>query len=63
MQAIGTEDRDHDKKRVFYSDVKDDNPLECIVGNVNVVRVPSLVNTSWLLLLSYKEMLLKISYL
>ncbi|KAH9559794.1 hypothetical protein CY35_06G074300 [Sphagnum magellanicum] len=40
--AIGTEDRDHDKKRVFYSDVKDDNPLECIVGNVNVVRVPSL---------------------
>jgi DNA (cytosine-5)-methyltransferase 1 len=40
--AIGTEDRDHDKKRVFYSDVKDDNPLECIVENVNVVRVPSL---------------------
>lgn len=29
-----------DGKRVFLSDVHDDNPLECLVQKLNIARVP-----------------------
>ncbi|KAK8965815.1 DNA (cytosine-5)-methyltransferase CMT2 [Platanthera guangdongensis] len=33
----------HDKKRLFYSNLRNDNPLDCIVSKVRVVQVaPSL---------------------
>lgn len=41
--AIGQgESREHDKKRVFFSTMKDDNLLECIGLKVNVIHVPAL---------------------
>lgn len=33
----------HDKKRLFYSDLKNDNPLDCIVSKVRVAQVPPCV--------------------
>ncbi|PSR90243.1 DNA (cytosine-5)-methyltransferase [Actinidia chinensis var. chinensis] len=29
-----------DKRRVFFSEVKDDNPLSCLVERLNIVRLP-----------------------
>lgn len=40
---MGKEGRSHDPKRIYYSDVKDENLLDTIVGKVTVVRVPSKV--------------------
>lgn len=37
-----------DKKRVFLSDVKDENPLDCIVSKVKIVKLTP--NVSALLL-------------
>lgn len=34
----------HDKKRLFYSDLKNDNPLDCIVSKVRVAQVPPCVD-------------------
>ncbi|KAJ4717641.1 Cytosine-specific methyltransferase [Melia azedarach] len=43
-RAEDTVIKDHadivDKRRVFLSDVKDDNPLNCIVSKVKIARVP-----------------------
>eukprot|EP01018_Ginkgo_biloba_P005150 Gb_13672 [translate_table: standard] len=36
----------HDKKRVFYSDIKDDNLLECITSKINIVQVPPVVDAA-----------------
>ena len=37
-----------DKKRVFMSDVKDDNPLDSIVSKVKIVQIPPNVTAfSW----------------
>ncbi|XP_011092593.1 DNA (cytosine-5)-methyltransferase CMT2 [Sesamum indicum] len=30
----------HDKRRLFYSTLLNDNPLDCIISKVNVVKVP-----------------------
>ncbi|KAJ6805850.1 DNA (cytosine-5)-methyltransferase CMT3-like [Iris pallida] len=35
----GKPDHFHDDRRVFLSDVKDDNPLNCLVSKVHIVRV------------------------
>jgi len=43
-QGIGTEGRNQDPKRIFYSDVMDDNELHVIVGKVNIVRIASKVD-------------------
>ncbi|XP_073114206.1 DNA (cytosine-5)-methyltransferase CMT2 isoform X2 [Elaeis guineensis] len=41
MKAQGAS---HDKKRLFYSDLKNDNPLDCIVSKVGVSQVPPCVD-------------------
>ncbi|KAG5517677.1 hypothetical protein RHGRI_038160 [Rhododendron griersonianum] len=33
-----------DDKRVFFSEVKDDNPLDCLIKRVRIVRLPSIVD-------------------
>lgn len=33
-----------DDKRVFFSEIRDDNPLECLVEKLNIARVPLDVN-------------------
>lgn len=42
-RAKNTVIKDHvqliDPKRVFYSEVQDDNPLDCLVGKLNVARL------------------------
>lgn len=43
--AIKTETSFHDKKRVFYSEIKDDNLLECITKKINVVKVPPMLKS------------------
>ncbi|KAJ7543105.1 hypothetical protein O6H91_09G025200 [Diphasiastrum complanatum] len=41
-KAIGKEEaKKHEKKRIFYSEVKDNNPLDCLTGKIKVVYVPS----------------------
>ncbi|KAJ7541534.1 hypothetical protein O6H91_10G064200 [Diphasiastrum complanatum] len=43
--AIGKDEaQKHDPKRIFYSEVKDDNPLECITGKIKVVQVSPMKN-------------------
>lgn len=39
--GMGTEGRNQDPKRIFYSDVMDDNELHVIVGKVTIVRIAS----------------------
>lgn len=29
-----------DDKRVFFSKIRDDNPLDCLVKKLNIVRLP-----------------------
>ncbi|CAL4910919.1 unnamed protein product [Urochloa decumbens] len=36
--------QDHDPRRLFYSDLKDDNLLDCIVSKVTIVQVSPSVN-------------------
>lgn len=36
-----------DKKRVFISDVKDENPLDCIVSKVKIAQITPNVRASW----------------
>lgn len=43
--AIKTEASFHDKKRVFYSEIKDDNLLECITSKVYIVQVPPMLKS------------------
>lgn len=43
-----------DKKRVFLSDVKDENPLDCIVSKVNIVKLTP--NVSVVLLHCFVQM-------
>lgn len=31
---------DIDKKRVFFSEIRDDNPLDCLVEKLNIVKMP-----------------------
>ncbi|XP_048137358.1 DNA (cytosine-5)-methyltransferase CMT3-like isoform X2 [Rhodamnia argentea] len=33
-----------DEKRVFFSEIRDDNPLECLVEKLNIARVPLDIN-------------------
>lgn len=40
---MAKEGRNLDTKRIFYSDVTDDNELHVIVGKVTIVRVASKV--------------------
>jgi len=40
---MGTEARNQDPKRIFYSEVMDDNELHVIVGKVTIVRIASKV--------------------
>lgn len=42
-QLLGKEGRNHDPKRVYYSDVKDDNELHVLVGKITIVRIASKV--------------------
>jgi DNA (cytosine-5)-methyltransferase 1 len=35
-----------DKKRIFISDVKDENPLDCLVRKVNIVQISPDVSAS-----------------
>ncbi|GFP94292.1 DNA (cytosine-5)-methyltransferase cmt2 [Phtheirospermum japonicum] len=42
--VIKGDGRSHDKKRIFYSTLMNDNLLECIVSKVKVVQIPSSVN-------------------
>ncbi|KAG5550546.1 hypothetical protein RHGRI_015492 [Rhododendron griersonianum] len=35
-----------DDKRVFFSEVKDDNPLNCLIERIRIVRMPSNVDLS-----------------
>lgn len=42
-QGMGKEGRNQDPKRIFYSDVKDDNELHVIVEKINIVRIASKV--------------------
>lgn len=42
-QGMAKEGRNQDPKRIFYSDVTDDNELHVIVGKVTIVRVASKV--------------------
>jgi len=34
-----------DKKRIFISDLKDENPLDCLVRKVNIVQISPDVST------------------
>lgn len=43
--AIKTEASFHDKKRVFYSEIKDNNLLECITSKINIVKVPPVLKS------------------
>lgn len=29
----------HDKKRLFYSTLENDNPLDCLISKVNVIEI------------------------
>ncbi|XP_055819015.1 DNA (cytosine-5)-methyltransferase CMT3-like isoform X1 [Solanum dulcamara] len=49
--VIKAHDQFIDNKRVFLSEIKDDNPLDCLVKKINVVPVPSNVS------LQFKESL------
>ncbi|KAL3630783.1 hypothetical protein CASFOL_023767 [Castilleja foliolosa] len=42
--VIKGDGRSHDKKRIFYSTLMNDNLLDCIVSKVKVVQIPSSVN-------------------
>lgn len=42
-QGMAKEGRHQDPKRIFYSDVMDDNELHVIVGKISIVRVASKV--------------------
>lgn len=33
----------HDKKRLFYSNLMNDNILDCIISKVNIVKIPPAV--------------------
>lgn len=43
--AIKTEASFHDEKRVFYSEIKDVNLLECITSKVYIVQVPPVLKS------------------
>ena len=40
----------HDPRRLFYSDLKDDNLLDCIVSKVTIVQVSSSVGLHLILI-------------
>ncbi|KAJ8427935.1 hypothetical protein Cgig2_023311 [Carnegiea gigantea] len=42
--VIEDEAKSHDKKRLFISDIMNDNPLDCIVSKVKVIRLPATVD-------------------
>uniref|UniRef100_A0A0D9ZVW6 DNA (cytosine-5-)-methyltransferase n=1 Tax=Oryza glumipatula TaxID=40148 RepID=A0A0D9ZVW6_9ORYZ len=42
--VIGEQAQSHDPRRLFYSDLTDDNLLDCIVSKVTIVQVPPSVN-------------------
>ncbi|KAL9225077.1 hypothetical protein vseg_001043 [Gypsophila vaccaria] len=42
--VLGDEGKPHDKKRLFLSDVMNDNLLDCIVSKVKIIHVPSSVD-------------------
>ncbi|XP_057997025.1 DNA (cytosine-5)-methyltransferase CMT2 isoform X3 [Hevea brasiliensis] len=35
----------HDKKRLFYSSVMNDNPIDCIISKVSVVQIPPMIGS------------------
>uniref|UniRef100_A0A0D3G4P2 DNA (cytosine-5-)-methyltransferase n=1 Tax=Oryza barthii TaxID=65489 RepID=A0A0D3G4P2_9ORYZ len=42
--VIGEQAQSHDPRRLFYSDLTDDNLLDCIVSKVTIVQVPPSVD-------------------
>ncbi|KAH9612714.1 hypothetical protein KSS87_000484 [Heliosperma pusillum] len=42
--VIGDEAKPHDEKRLFLSDVMNDNPIDCIVSKVKILQVPASVD-------------------
>lgn len=48
-QGMAKEGRNHDLKRIFYSEVTDDNELHVLVGKVTIVRIASKVRLNWTL--------------
>ncbi|XP_015575099.1 DNA (cytosine-5)-methyltransferase CMT2 isoform X2 [Ricinus communis] len=35
----------HDKKRLFYSTIMNDNPIDCIISKVRIVQLPSMIGS------------------
>ncbi|CAN1163709.1 DNA (cytosine-5)-methyltransferase CMT2 [Linum perenne] len=52
--VIKEEAASHDSKRVFYSTVMNDNPIDCIVSKVNILKIS---NTASLILIGLKRQL------
>jgi DNA (cytosine-5)-methyltransferase 1 len=48
-QIMENQAQSHDPRRLFYSDLKDDNSLDCIVSKISIVQVSPCV---WLHLAS-----------
>ncbi|XP_074304516.1 DNA (cytosine-5)-methyltransferase CMT2-like isoform X2 [Silene latifolia] len=42
--VIGDEAKPHDEKRLFLSDVMNDNPIDCLVSKVKIIQVPASVD-------------------
>lgn len=39
-QVIKNLDNLIDNKRIFFSEVQDDNPLDCLVEKLNIAKIP-----------------------
>lgn len=57
LQVIQEAAAFHDKGRVFYSNIENDNPLDCIISKVNIVKrepavCSTLITSSFLLVFS-----------
>lgn len=49
-QLMGKEGRNHDPKKIYYSEVADENELHVIVGKVSVIRIASKVGRTMMTL-------------
>lgn len=57
-QVIKEEASFHDKKRLFYSTVMNDNPIDCIISKVSVVQISPMVSFTLVLSLTWIQLLL-----
>jgi hypothetical protein len=55
---MGDQGLNLDKQRVFFSELHDDNPLDCITEKKTVIRLPSEVRSMMPPLLSANKILL-----